>query len=132
MPKLTLTAAFAHYHAELKNVRWASSAIAKDGSLVLSCWHHFLRPIEGGYRYEDHLSRWPMGHAGRNLLEVHLKQAVKSKLPVRLVLATLDELKNWVSGAASPLPKTFSTHDNVLGKVVEFDGNAFVVAFGGL
>jgi putative restriction endonuclease len=132
MPKLTLTAAFAHYNAELKNVRWASSAIAKDGSLVVSCWHHFLESVEGGFRYEDHLSRWPIGHAGRNLLAVHLKQALTSDLPVRLVLATLDEPKKWVSGAASPLPKTFSTHDNVLGRVVEFDGNAFTIKFGGL
>jgi hypothetical protein len=132
VPKLTLTAAFAYYGAELKNVQWASSAIAKDGSLVLSCWHHFLRPIEGGHRYEDHLSRWPVGHAGRNLLSAHLKLAVKSRLPVRLVLATLTEPKDWESGAARPLPKIFSTHGNVLGKVVEFDGNSFAIEFGGL
>jgi hypothetical protein len=75
------------------------------------------------------LSRWPANHPGRNLLADHLRKAVASDLPVRLVLATLDEPDKWVSGEASPLRKTFSTQPNVIGKVVEFDGNSFGVEF---
>lgn len=99
MAKLNLTAAFASYHAKLKNVRWASSEIATDGFLVLSCWQHFFKPEVGGHkRYEDHLSRWPANHPGRNLLADHLRKAVAGDLPVRLVVATLDNPEEWVSG----------------------------------
>jgi hypothetical protein len=130
MTKLSLTAAFCSYDAKLKNVQWASSAIATDGSLVLSCWDHFFKPEGGGHkRYEDHLSRWPANHPGRNLLAAHLRKAVAGNLSVRLVVATLDEPEKWVSGEARPLRKTFSTEPNVIGKVVEFDGNSFAVEF---
>jgi hypothetical protein len=130
MTKLSLTAAFASYDAKLKNVRWASSAIAEDGSLVLSCWRHFFEPERGGHkRYEDHLSRWPANHPGRNLLADHLRKAIAGDLSVRLVVATLDEPDKWVSGEASPLRKRFSTEPNSIGKVVEFDGNSFAVEF---
>lgn len=130
MPKLSLKGAFARYDAELKNVRWASSAIADDGSLVLSCWQHFLKCyVDGHKRYEDHLSRWPSSHPGRNLLATHLRLAVEGNLPVQLVVATLDDPKEWLSGEASPLPKTFSTEENLVGKVVEFDGDAFAIEF---
>lgn len=129
MPRQALTAAFHHYNAQLKNVRWASSAIAKDGSVVVSCWDHFMSPAEDGYQYDDLLSRWPIGHPGRNLLADHLRRAMSGNLPVRLVLAKLDEPKDWKSGAASPLPKTFATRDDLIGKVVKFDGNAFSIRF---
>ena len=128
MTKLSFTAAFGSYDAKLKNVQWASSAIATDGSLVLSCWDHFFKG--GGHkRYEDHLSRWPANHPGRNLLAAHLRKAVAGNLSVRLVVATLDETEKWVSGKARPSRKTFSTEPNVIGKVVEFDGNSFAVEF---
>jgi len=127
MKRLTLTRAFATYGARLKNVRWASSAIANDGSLVVSCWQHFF--THGCQRYEDRLSRWPTGHPGRGLLAEHLRLAVKDKLAVRLVVATLDAPTQWVSGAASPLRKTFSTQQHLTGKVVTFDGDFFAVEF---
>jgi hypothetical protein len=59
MKKLTLTAAFGQFGAGLKNPRWQCSALAKDGSLVISGWSHFLKAQpNGAMRYEDHLSRW--------------------------------------------------------------------------
>ncbi len=95
MKKLTLTDAFANYGAKLKNTRWACSAIADDGALVISCWQHFLKSYDNGHkRYHDHLSRWLGNHQGRNLLAKHLKMAIEDNLQVRLVVATLDDPKN--------------------------------------
>jgi len=130
MAKLSLKAAFAKYDAELTNPRWACSAMAKDGSLVLSCWKHFMKPyVDGHKRYEDHLSRWPNAHPGKSLLGQHLQQAFVNDLSVRLVVAALDDPQSWVSGEASNLPKTFSTDESLVGKVVKFDGDAFAIEF---
>ncbi len=132
MKKLTLTDAFANYGAKLKNTRWACSAIADDGALVISCWQHFLKSYDNGHkRYHDHLSRWLGNHQGRNLLAKHLKMAIEDNLQVRLVVATLDDTKESIStdGDASLLSKTFSIEKNLVGKVVEFDGDSFVIEF---
>src|SRR5256885_15397018 len=104
MKKLTLTTAFATYGAELKNTRWAFSAIAADGSLVLSCWSHFLKGYVNGHkRYEDRLSRWETDTPGRQLLTEHLKLAVARNLPVRLIVATVDDpTENTEQEAGNP------------------------------
>ena len=130
MKKLSLTEAFAYYGAKLRNTRWAYSAIANDGSLVISCWERFLHTdVDGHKRYEDHLSRWQSNHPGKNLLADHLRQAIEGSLSVRLVVATLDNPKESESGDASSLPKTFTTEKDLVGKVVAFDGDAFVIEF---
>lgn len=130
MKKLTLTEAFASYRAKLINTRWAYSAIADDGALVINCWQHFLKSYDDGHkRYHDHLSRWHSNHPGRNPLAKHLKMATEGNLPVRLVVATLDDPKERVSGDASSIPKTFSIMNNLIGKVVEFDGDSFTVEY---
>ena len=130
MKKLTLTAAFAYYGAKLKNTRWAYSAIADDGALVFSCWSDHLKSIDEGHmRYDDRLSRWASNHQGKNLFVKHLKMAIDGKLPVRLVVAKVVDRKERVSGDASSLSKTFSVVNNLVGKVVEFDGDAFAIDF---
>jgi hypothetical protein len=48
------------YGASLANQRWAVSAIADDGSLVVSCWETYFQK---GMRYVDALSRWGDGAA---------------------------------------------------------------------
>jgi hypothetical protein len=127
---LTLTAAFATYGAELLNPRWAFSAIARDGSLVLSCWNHFLKKfLDGHERYEDRLSRWTANTPGKQLLIEHLQLAVAKKLPVRMVVATLWEPRERTNNDASALRKTFAVHRNTVGKVVEYDGDRFAIDF---
>jgi putative restriction endonuclease len=89
MPRLTFTAAFAKYGAKLPNRMWAVSAIAPDGSLVISCWQHlFSSPEKGVLRYTDRLSRWKGNAAGNNLLHAHLTKAQEEGLPVRLVIVS--------------------------------------------
>src|SRR5687767_7635084 len=84
---MKMTEAFAAYGATLKNQQWACSAIA-DGSLVVSLWQQFFRPIPGGkgWRYEDSFA-WDASPTGQSLLREHLRQAMDSSLPVRVVIA---------------------------------------------
>jgi len=56
--------------------------------------------------------------------------AFDNNLPVRLVVATLDYPGARVEDVdASTLPKTFSVDENIIGKVVKFDGDAFAIEF---
>ena len=130
MKKLTYTEAFAYYGAKLKNTRWAYSAIAGDDSLVISCWERFLHTdVYGHKHYKDHLSRWHSNHPGKNLLTDHLRLAIEGNLRVRLIVAKVDDPTESVSGDASSLPKTFTIEKDFVGKVVEFDGDAFEIEF---
>lgn len=125
---MNFTDAFARYGATLRNAQWAVSAIA-DEQLVLSCWSHYFSPArEGIMIYEDRLSRWK--GPGSNLLREHLEQAQKEDLPVRLVMARAEDTAAIDSGsAASAVKKTYTAREDVIGKVVEFDGDLFRVEF---
>ncbi|HEV7376411.1 MAG TPA: hypothetical protein VGN95_16975 [Pyrinomonadaceae bacterium] len=130
MGKLTLTAAFERYGATPINTRWSCSEIAADGSLVLSGWDHLKKYVGDRLRYEDRLSRLSNNHWGRERLRRHIAQAVASNLPVRLIIATADDAAAIETEAdASKVPKTFSVHDDVIGKVISFDGDSFVIEF---
>lgn len=128
MSKLTLSNAFRHYGAKLINPRWSCSEIAHDGSLVLSGWNHHLDA--SAMRYEDRLSRWSYNRLGRERLRKHLSQAAAQNLPVRLVIATADDPKAVETERdASTLRKTFAVRDDVIGRVIAFDGDEFVIEF---
>src|SRR5207245_1220432 len=117
--RLTLTNAFGIYGAQLKNPRWAFSAIAADGSMVLSCWNHFLKSYSDGHqRYEDRLSRWDSNTPGKQLLIEHLQLALSKRLPVRLIVATLEDPAEHTNRDASSLRKSFSVHRDTVGKLV--------------
>lgn len=126
MTKLTLTAAYARFGAELANTRWACSSIARDGSMVITCWRHRLKSyVDGHQRYEDHLSQWHNPH-GRDLLRQHLQSAVDRNLKVRQVIVALDDPRD---PTATGSPKTFSANGDMVGKVVSFDGDTYVIEF---
>lgn len=131
MADLGFVEAFSKYGAQLANPMWAVSAIAKDGSLVISCWaHHFHAPEKGVLRYEDRLSRWSGNSPGNDLLRSHLASAQKDRLLVRLVVATTEDTEAVDSGHdASKVRKTFHVRNDVVGRIVEFDGDRFVIDF---
>src|SRR5258708_12699967 len=130
MKKLTFTGAFASYGAVPKNARWSCSAIAKDGALVFSGWKHLLhRYIDGHYLYKDELSRWGLTSPGARLLSDHLTQALENDLSLKLVLATAHDPNDILPHKdASKVQKTFSLRDDLVGRVVSFDGDSFVIA----
>jgi len=133
MKKLTLTKAFAQFGAELKNPRWQVSALASDGSLVVSCWSFLLKSTpDGNVPYEDQWSRWRGGNrTGMNLLKSHLLMAIEHELPVRLVIATLEKPEDADSPSTdgSVFPKTFSTDARLVGRVVKLDDDGFAIEF---
>ena len=128
MRKLTLTEAFAHYGAKLRNVQWAVSDIA-DGHLVVSLWaHKFRKAVDGIVPYEDQLSRW--NGAGNKLFRQHLEQAFRDQLPVRVVIVRAQDPEAVDRGIdASALKKSFSVRPELTGQIVEYDGDQFVIEF---
>lgn len=66
MSNVGIVDAFRRYGAKQVNPQWAVTAIAEDGSLVVSCWSkYFSRPSQGLMRYEDRLSRWKRNALGQ-------------------------------------------------------------------
>ena len=129
---MNFTTAFARYKAKLKNPNWAVSATADDGSIVISCWSHYFKPAKNGILpYVDSLSRWNGSNAaGNNLLRTHLEQAIADNLDVRLVIATTnDEAAVDRGDDASKLSNTFGVREDLVGKVILFDGDNFVIEF---
>jgi len=122
---------FVQYHAKLINPQWAVSAIAQDGSLVLSCWSlYFSRPNGNTLRYTDKLSRWSGNELGNNLLRSHLEAARTDDLTIRLVIATpLDRRVVDEGKDASKAGNKFHTKPDVEGRLAAFDGDEFVIDF---
>jgi hypothetical protein len=132
MAKLTFSECFSKYGAKLVNVMWAVSAQASDGSIVISCWsNYFSRPDKDTLRYTDTLSRWEGNSSGNNLLREHLLLAQSASLPIRLVIATAQNTIPIDNGwDASQISKTFHIKPEVVGKLVSFDGDEFIIDFG--
>lgn len=128
---MNTTQAFARYGARPKNVQWAFSAVATDGALVISCWQHRLKTRPGhGFRYEDLLARVEHNSNGHNLLEEHLRAAYADGRPVRLVIAIADDPAAVERGEnASKIKKTIAVREDVVGRVVDFDGNNYAIDF---
>jgi hypothetical protein len=109
---------------------WAYSAITADGAMVISCWSHKLKLKDGVLNYTDRLSRWRLNAPGKNLLVEHLTTARNQALPVRLVIATTNQPDVIDRGEeASSIHKTFHIKENVVGKVVVFDRDNFILEF---
>jgi hypothetical protein len=131
MKKITLTEAFAEHGATLKNKMWAYWSIAEDGSIVFCGWNQFLKEDASGCRYDDRLSRWhrPRDY-GKNLWREHLELAFNGKLRIRLIVAAPEQPEVIKAGSsARNILKTFTVRKDVVGRVVEFDGDRFVIDF---
>jgi hypothetical protein len=118
----SLIDAFAQFGAKPKNRLRGRSAIADDGALVLSCsTPHFRHPGPGVLRYEDALSRDTSDRPGAALLGEHLVLARDGQLPVRMIVIA-------EASAGKPRNKIYARPD-VIGRLVEFDGDRFIVDF---
>lgn len=126
------TEAFECYHAKLTNRVWSCSAKATDGSIVVSCWQHLFvgkQPL-GIMRYEDSFSRWGGNEQGQKEMKAHLKEAFKDKLNVRLVIARAESPeKVRTDQPAHERKNDFHVREDMVGEVVEFDGDRFVIIF---
>jgi hypothetical protein len=125
MQNLTLSAAFSMHGALANPPRSAPSAIASDSALVMLCSaEHFVRHTEGVLRYDDRLSRAGVGSsASATQLAQHLATARDGALAVRLI----------VQGGRRDAParggRPLHVRRDLVGRVIEFDGDRFVVDF---
>lgn len=120
---LNLIDAFGRYGATPSNRVSGLSAIAADGAVVLNCsQQYFAHPSRGVLRYEDKLSREPQDSKGLALLRQHLALARDGDLVVRMVVAFSSDLKRSAA-------RSYHVRPDLVGKVVEFDGDHFMVDF---
>jgi hypothetical protein len=119
---LSLIEAFGKYGAKPSSRVNVLSAIAADGAVVLNCSSaQFVHPAQGVLRYEDRLSREAFTPRGIELLGQHLMLARDTALPVRMVVA---------SNASEKSPsRRYHVRSDLIGKVVKFDGDHFMVDF---
>ncbi len=118
---LSLTDAFGKFDAKPSSRLRGLSAIATDGAMVLNCsTAHFAHPTRGVLRYEDRLSREPAGAKVTGLLGEHLTLARDGALPIRMIVTAAASEKTSSSCHVRP---------DLIGKVVTFDGDHFIIDF---
>ena len=121
---LTLFDAFARYGAKPASRLSSLSALAPDGAVVLNCLPaHFRHPTRGVLRYEATLSNVQAQAKDLGMLGQHLTHARDSSLPVRMVV------KSAVPVVTSGKGPGYHVRPDLLGKVIEFDGDHFIVDF---
>jgi len=123
-----ISAEFATYKAKLVNIQWAVSALT-DSELVVSLWSHRMKTQpDGTWVYQDYLGRWSGN--GNKLLGEHLRVAIAEERPVRVVLARTDNVALIEGGGdGSKAKNTFKARPERIGRITEFDGDAFTILF---
>ena len=129
MARLGITEAFARYGAVLRNSQWSVSAWAPDGSLVVSLWdHHYRKGPPGTMEFVGSLGRWT-GHGNAEARE-NLAKAIVTKPKVRLVIVKTEEIARVEAGEdASTIKKDFFLRDDLVGELIELNGEDYVFQF---
>ena len=118
---LSLIDAFGRFGAKPSSRLRGRSAIAADGAMVLNCLSvHFGHPSRGVLRYEDRLSREPAGSKDLGLLGQHLTLARDGALPIRMIVT---------APAGEKTSSSCHVRPDLVGKIVTFDGDHFIVDF---
>ena len=128
--KIGISEAFRRYGATLKNVNWSVSSWADDETLVVSLWdHHYLKDHGPGVlAFGDRFDRW--SGPGNSEFRANVTRAFESQATVRLVLARALEPDRVQRGEdGSKIPKTFAVRADLIGRVTEIAGEAYVIEF---
>lgn len=126
MASLGFAEAFAKYGAKLKNVNWSVCAEAKDGSLAVSVWQHHITKEGDALVCRDTMERW--SGQGKNELRERLQIAKQTNQPISLVIASTPHPERIDAGGdASKVPKTFAVRKDLVGQVVELEGERFSI-----
>jgi hypothetical protein len=121
---LSLRDAFGRFGAKPASRLGSLSAMAADGAMVLNCLPaHFGHPARGVLRYETKLSTAQAESKVITTLGEHLTRARDGDLPVRMVVTFPDREKIGAKTGG------YHVRPDLIGKVVEFDGDRFVVDF---
>lgn len=129
MSRLGLAEAFARYGATLRNVQWSVSAWNPSRELVVSLWaHHYRKGPAGTAEYAGRLDRW--SGPGNSEFRRNIAQAYAAGTIVRLVVVSTSQPERVESGEdASNIKKDFDAREDLVGKVVLFDGDNYVLRF---
>lgn len=129
MATLGINEAFAQYGATLNNGQWSVSAWTPGGSLVVSLWdHHYRKCPPGAMEFAAKASRWT-GH-GNTEFRKNVALAFETSAPVRLVIVRTTETARVEAGEdGSTIPKDFFLREDLVGKVVEWDGENYAFRF---
>jgi hypothetical protein len=120
---LSLIEAFGKFGSKPTDRLRALSAMAADGAMVLNCSPaYFGHPEQGVLRYEDRLSREAATTKRAELLSQHLTLARDAALPVRMIVTASAESRKKGGGGCH-------VRSDLIGKVVKFDGDHFIVDF---
>lgn len=120
---LTLIDAFGRFGAKPASRLNSLSAMASDGAMVLNCLPaHFGHPARGILRYESRLSAAEAESKVVTTLSEHLTRARDGDLPVRMIVTFPKVEKARRAGGHHVRP-------DLIGKIVEFDGDRFVIDF---
>ncbi len=121
---LTLVDAFSRFGAKPNSRLGSLSGIAADGAMVLNCLPaHFGHPAPGVLRYETKLSAAQATAKVVTALSQDLTRAHDDGLPVRMIVTIQERAK------AGNMIRSYHVRPDLIGKVVEFDGDRFVVDF---
>jgi hypothetical protein len=97
--------------------------MAADVAVVLNCSaEYFGHPTRGVLRYEDRLSREPANSKEGELLGKHLTLARDGALPVRMIVRSTASQERGGG-------RIFNVRLDLIGKVVKFDGDHFIIDF---
>lgn len=119
---LSLVDAFGKFGAKPRNRVYSLSAMAADGALVLNCSKaYFGHPSPGILRYEDRLSREPAESKEGAYLGQHLTLARDGALPVRMIVTSI--------AGDDRGRRSFHVRSDLIGKLVKFDGDHFIIDF---
>jgi hypothetical protein len=109
------------------------SAIARDGSVVVSCWGQLLTDIGNKtLRYEvADLSQWTSNPSSRNQFKHHLEHAIQNDRRIRLIIAKEKETPApKIEGTdGRKIQKVFFVEPDFIGRVIAIDGNRVVIDF---
>ncbi len=121
--------AFARYRATLRNVQWSVSAWSPDGALVVSLWeHHHRKSAKGTMEFAASADRW--SGPGNSEFRENVAKAFAEQSPVRLVMVRTSDVESVERGDdASKVKKEFHPREELIGKVIEWDGTRYAFRF---
>lgn len=129
MATLGIKEAFSRYEANLHNVQWSVSAWTPDGTLVVSLWdHHRRKSLAGTLEFAASASRWK--GPGNSEFRENVTKAFELDSMVRLVIVRTEDVARVEAGEdASKIKKVFSVRQDLIGKVIEWDGENYAFRF---
>ena len=129
MATLGIKDAFLQYGATLRNVQWSVSAWTLEGQLVVNLWdHHRRKGTPATLEFAASTNRWK--GPGNTEFRENVARAFESAATVRLVIVSTEEVARVEAGLdASKIKKTFSVRPDLVGKVIEWDGENYALRF---